>query len=89
MEEDKEFIKPTIEQTAWVLEKICSCISNPTSFRGLIYDRLGYGVEAYCELLEAGGMEITNAMWDLTTLREQEKNRKGCDNGICSCAKKD
>lgn len=30
-------------------------------FRHLIYDRLGFGAEAYVPLYEAGGMEFTNA----------------------------
>jgi hypothetical protein len=51
--------------TAWVFEKIMEHANNPGSFRYLIYDRLGFGPDAYVPLYNAGGMEITNE-FDLT-----------------------
>jgi len=59
-----EIEKPSLEQVAWVFEMI----SNPPtgSFRYLIYDKLGFGYEAYVPLYESGGMDITNAIFDAT-----------------------
>jgi hypothetical protein len=39
---------------------VAHCIEGG-SFRYLIYDRLGFGPEAYVPMLEAGGMQFTNA----------------------------
>ncbi len=57
-----EIEKPSLEQVAWVFEMI----SNPPtgSFRYLIYDKMGFGFEAYVPLYESGGMTITNAIFD-------------------------
>lgn len=52
--------KPTLEQVAWVFEQINKNAGG--SFRKLIYDRLGFGPNAYSELYAAGGQNITNAM---------------------------
>ena len=46
--------------TAWVFEKIVEHGKDPGSFRYLIYDRMGFGGDAYVPLYEAGGMTITN-----------------------------
>lgn len=56
--------KPTIEQTAWVFDKLCEHLHEGGTFRYLIYDRLGYGPEAYQPLYEAGGMVLSNAIFD-------------------------
>lgn len=58
-----EIEKPTLEQVAWVFEMI----SHPPtgSFRYLIYDKLGFGFEAYVPLYESGGMDITNAIFEV------------------------
>lgn len=53
--------KPTIEQTAWMIDKIAQCIQEGGSFRYLIYDLMGYGTEAYQPLYLAGGMYLTNS----------------------------
>ena len=58
----KKFKKPTIEQVAWVFHKINENAGNG-SFRYLIYDRMGFGPEAYIPLYEAGGMKINNAFY--------------------------
>jgi hypothetical protein len=46
--------------TAWVMEKIVEHAREGGSFRVLIYDRLGFGTDAYVPLYLAGGMEISN-----------------------------
>ena len=49
-----------IEITAQVIKAIVDNAREGGSFRYLIYDRLGFGPEAYVPLYEAGGMTITN-----------------------------
>jgi hypothetical protein len=56
--------KPTIKQVAWVFKILREQMSEPSSFRYLIYDRMGFGPEAYEELYRAGGMEISNMCLD-------------------------
>lgn len=51
--------------TAWVFKKIVEHGDDPGSFRYLIYDRMGFGPDAYAPLYYAGGMTITNE-FDLT-----------------------
>ena len=51
-----------LDITAWVISKIDDHGNEPGSFRYLIYDRLGFGPEAYVPLYEAGGMNITNEL---------------------------
>lgn len=51
--------------TAWVFENIMKHAKEGGSFRYLIYDRLGFGMDAYVPLYEAGGMDISNE-FDLT-----------------------
>ena len=53
--------KPTIEQVAWVFQQIMDNAGKGT-FRYLIYDRMGFGPDAYEPLYRAGGMAINNAM---------------------------
>jgi hypothetical protein len=46
---------------AWVIEKIVEAGRDEyCSFRGLIYDLLDFGPDAYLPLYQAGGMVITN-----------------------------
>ena len=52
--------KPTIEQTAWVMEKIMANAKEGGTFRRLIYHHMEYGPESYCPLYRAGGMWINN-----------------------------
>ena len=56
----KKFKKPTVDQVAWVFDCINKNIG--CSFRRLIYDKMGFGPNAYSELFSAGGQIITNAM---------------------------
>jgi len=51
-----------LEIAAWVISKIDEHGLAPGSFRYLIYDRLGFGPDAYVPLYEAGGMNITNEL---------------------------
>jgi hypothetical protein len=46
--------------TAWVMKHIVEHAKEGGSYRYLIYDRLGFGPDAYVPLYEAGGMEISN-----------------------------
>jgi hypothetical protein len=46
--------------TAWVMENIVKHAEEGGSFRYLIYTRLGFNLDAYVPLYEAGGMTITN-----------------------------
>lgn len=69
--------KPSIEQTAWVLGHLAAQLREGGSFRYLIYDRMGYGHEAYAPLYGAGGMTITNVFLELSELQaEAEKKRR-------------
>jgi len=45
---------------AWVFENILAHAREGGSFRYLIYNRLGFDIDAYFPLYEAGGMEISN-----------------------------
>ena len=72
MKQNDEFLcgqqRPTVEQTAWVIKHLLDAMSDTGSYRYLIYERMGYGPEAYCILLEAGGMQINNAFIELEEL---------------------
>ena len=51
-----------LDIAAWVISKIDDHGDDPGSFRYLIYNRLGFGPDAYVPLYEAGGMNITNEL---------------------------
>jgi len=61
---DYKSSKPTVEQVAWVFEKIYDGAKIGCSFRKLIYDYMGFDGEAYQQLYEAGGMAITNYIFE-------------------------
>jgi hypothetical protein len=61
--------------TAWVMENIVNHAREGGSFRYLIYQRLGFNLDAYVPLYEAGGMEISNE-FDLNTKGELIKVAK-------------
>lgn len=46
--------------TAWVFKHLVEHAADPGTFRYLIYDRLGFDVDAYVPLYRAGGMTISN-----------------------------
>lgn len=67
-----------LDIAAWVISKIDEHGVSPGSFRYLIYDRLGFGPDAYVPLYHAGGMNITNeldydAIEDIRKVIEEEK----------------
>ena len=45
---------------AWVMEAIVAHAREGGSFRYLIYERLGFGPDAYVPLYQAGGLTISN-----------------------------
>lgn len=51
-----------LDITAWVISKLDDHGTSPGSFRHLIYNLLGFGIDAYSPLYEAGGMNITNEL---------------------------
>lgn len=46
--------------TAWVFDHLCKHATEGGTFRYLIYDRLGFDMDAYVPLYMAGGMTISN-----------------------------
>lgn len=78
MVDDKD--RPPLEHTVWVVEKICDHLFEGGTFRYLIYDRMGYGMNAYTPLYEAGGMAISNAFSELEDYRKNANKR-----GIIEC----
>jgi hypothetical protein len=62
--EEEKFVKPTIEQVAWVFKQLVENAGTGT-FRYLIYHRLGFSEDspAYCDLWPNGGI-IHNTMCD-------------------------
>ena len=57
---DKTDNETKLAVTAWVFTNIVDHAMEGGSYRYLIYDRLGFGTEAYVPLYDAGGMEISN-----------------------------
>jgi len=55
-----------LEIVADIFEALRDQMGQPSSFRYLIYNRLGFSVEsgAYVTLLGAGGLEISNMCYD-------------------------
>jgi hypothetical protein len=43
------------------------------TYRYLIYDRLGFGPEAYTALYVNGGMDLSNACFEIRTRDKEEK----------------
>lgn len=62
--EVKQTDKPTPQQVAWVFKMICENGKIAGSFRDLIYDKMEYSPYDYEMLYQAGGMAITNAMYN-------------------------
>lgn len=58
--------------TAWVFKNIVEHAQEGGSYRTLIYDRLGFGPEAYAPLYSAGGMIISNE-FDTSQMNEIKK----------------
>lgn len=61
---EEDWLEIPYAQRLLMTEYIFSKINeSPGSFRNLIYSKLGFKCDAYVPLYEAGGMEITNAMF--------------------------
>lgn len=58
---------------AWAMEHIVTHAEEGGSFRYLIYERLGFGPDAYVPLYQAGGMTISNEF----NLAENHKPKPG------------
>jgi len=68
-----------LKQTVRVFEKIAEHAKEGGTFRTLIYDRLGFGPEAYFPLYLAGGMDISNALYEYNVMvadKERERERQ-------------
>lgn len=59
---------------AWVIEAIVEHATEGGSFLTLIYDRLGFGPDAYLPLYNAGGMIVSDE-FDLREQREEEQSQ--------------
>lgn len=72
-----------LDIAAWVISKIDEHGNDPGSFRHLIYDRLGFGPEAYVPLYSAGGMNITNELdYDKDLQIADIVKKQGIDNKV-------
>lgn len=69
--------RPPLEHVAWVLKHVADHLKEGGTFRYLIYDRMGYGPEAYLPLYESGGMAISNAFCELRELRSANAGSTG------------
>lgn len=75
--------------TAWVFKNIVDHARDGGSYRYLIYDRLGFDIDSYLPLYEAGGMEISNEFdlnlkYELTkVVRENDYARLKPLLGLC------
>lgn len=56
--------RPSVQQTAWVIGHLVDHLCEEGTFRRLIYNRMGYGPEAYCPLYLAGGMTLSNTFFE-------------------------
>lgn len=67
--------KTKLAVTAWVMKKIVEHGKEPGSFRYLIYERMGFDMDAYVPLYLAGGMTISNE-FDLTEKKNDDIQEK-------------
>ena len=70
---ETEIDKPSIEQVAWVLKNVHDHMIEGGSFRYFIYNRMGFGPEAYIPLYENGGMSLSNAFHELRELETKQE----------------
>src|SRR5262245_36447352 len=61
---EREKLGVTLEGAAWVAKKLSEHMKNPGTYRYLIYERMGFGQEAYCTFLDVGLMEVHNHLVD-------------------------
>ena len=69
--------KPTIEQVAWVFAHLWDHMQDTSTFRYLIYNRMGFDKAAYYPLYTAGGMAISDCFAELEELVAKEIKAKG------------
>ncbi len=71
--------KPTVSQVCWVLQRLSEHMEEGGTFRFMVHDRFGFDAEAYYDLMDAGGMEISNVLDWMSTMDEiaimKPKNR--------------
>lgn len=56
--------KPTFERVAWVFRCLLANLGTYQSFRGLIYETMGYDERAYFPLFVASGQEVASLLYD-------------------------
>ena len=61
-----------LELTAYVFRQLKDHMNEGGTYRYLIYDRLGFGPEAYTALYVNGGMDLSNAFCGV----REEKNKE-------------
>jgi len=66
--------------TAWVMENIVDNAIEGGTFRYLIYNKMGFGGDAYMPLYLAGGMTITNEL-DLKEKSNVQIQKEDTNNG--------
>ncbi len=77
---EREKLGISLEQVAWVVEKLHDHMHTQGTYRFLIYERMGFPPEAYCRLMEAGLMELHNHLADFKpdgyALQQDLKDKK-------------
>jgi len=58
----ESFEKPSVDQVAWVFEKLTKALEEGGTFSYLIYNLMGFYKTHYLKLFEAGGMGVVNAL---------------------------
>jgi hypothetical protein len=61
--------KPTIEQVAWVFDCLAKNAQEQGTYRHLIYNIMGYGLEAYYPLIQ--GLYINNDLSDMINKEDE------------------
>lgn len=59
--------------TYFIFDQISEHMENNGTYRYLIYDRLGFNMDAYGVLMEAGGLAISNMCFDYWAKNYPEK----------------
>jgi hypothetical protein len=59
--------------TAYVFRALKDHMKEGGTYRYLIYDRLGFGPEAYTALYVNGGMDLSNALFEERTRNKEEE----------------
>lgn len=70
---EKYDVKTRMEVAAWVISKLQQHATDGGSFRTLVYERLGFDVDGYDPILEAGGMDVCNALYTAAKFEKRGK----------------